>query len=641
MRRQAFEMVMQKKSLGEVLVEKGVISQEQFRQAREVQKSAPGDLGNIIQDLGFASERDVTSARAASINIPFYDFSRTPPDPAALRSVPEHIVRRYGLFPVMRDSSSTPNKLMVAVSDLQSSEPGIQDLRLVTRCQVKAVLATKSEIEEAINRAYSSQSAKPMNGNGAVAPGRGANGQISGLPDIIKTENSGVPAIPGAEAENTPAVMGANGVPAIPEGESALAKAIGLDLGSMTGDLLDSEDENSVEKMSEEAPIIRIAHALVQEAIRQKASDIHIEPGQKGVRIRYRIDGVLNEQMTVPKHIQNQLIARFKIMADLNIAERRVPQDGRIPIKHEGKDFDLRVSCCPTFFGEKIVMRILDKTSVLLGLNKLGFSPDVQTKLEEMVSQPNGMVLTTGPTGSGKTTTLYSILNKINSSEKNIITIEDPVEYQLAGVSQVQINKKAGLTFAAGLRSFLRQDPDIIMVGEMRDLETCQIAVEASLTGHLVLSTLHTNDAPSAVMRLADMGIENYLIAATVIGIMAQRLCRKICSNCKAPYQVPASELVRFGLVVENANQMVTLYRGSGCEECRHKGYKGRIGLYELLQMNEELAELVVRRAPVADLREAAKANGMKELREDGLIKILDGLTTPDEVMRVVFTAGF
>ena len=635
-------MVMQKKSLGEVLVEKSVISQEQFRQAREVQKSAPGDLGNIIQDLGFASEREVTRARAESIGIPFYDFSRDPADPAALRSVPEHIVRRYNLFPVKRDSTSQPNKLMVAVSDIQASEAGIQDLRLVTRCQVKPVLATKTDIDDAINRAYSAQSPKPLNGNGAAAPGRGSNGQISGLPDIIKNENSGVPAIPGAEPDGAAVAGGAaSGVPAVPEPESALAKAIGLDLGSMSGDLLDSEDENSVEKMSEEAPIIRIAHALVQEAIRQKASDIHIEPGQKGVRIRYRIDGVLNEQMTVPKHIQNQLIARFKIMADLNIAERRVPQDGRIPIKHEGKDFDLRVSCCPTFFGEKIVMRILDKTSVLLGLNKLGFSPDVQSRLEEMVSQPNGMVLTTGPTGSGKTTTLYSILNKINSSEKNIITIEDPVEYQLAGVSQVQINKKAGLTFAAGLRSFLRQDPDIIMVGEMRDLETCQIAVEASLTGHLVLSTLHTNDAPSAVMRLADMGIENYLIAATVIGIMAQRLCRKICSNCKAPYQVPASELVRFGLVVENANQMVTLYRGAGCEECRHKGYKGRIGLYELLQMNEEIAELVVRRAPVADLREAAKANGMKELREDGLIKILDGLTTPDEVMRVVFTAGF
>jgi type IV pilus assembly protein PilB len=251
------------------------------------------------------------------------------------------------------------------------------------------------------------------------------------------------------------------------------------------------------------------------------------------------------------------------------------------------------------------------------------------------------MLLTTGPTGSGKTTTLYSLLNRINSVEKNIITAEDPIEYDISGVAQVQMNKKAGLTFAVALRSFLRQDPDIIMVGEMRDLETAQIAVEASLTGHLVLSTLHTNDAPSAVMRLADMGIETYLIAATVIGIMAQRLCRKVCSNCKEPYKVPASELSRFGFVPNEPNEMVTLYRGSGCEECRYKGYKGRVGLYELMVMNEEIAELVVRRAPVADIREAAKANGMKELREDGLLKVLEGMTTPDEVMRVVFTAGF
>ena len=286
-------------------------------------------------------------------------------------------------------------------------------------------------------------------------------------------------------------------------------------------------------------------------------------------------------------------------------------------------------------------MRILDKTSVLLGLNKLGFTPEVQSKLEEIVAQPNGMFLTTGPTGSGKTTTLYSVLHKINSVEKNIITVEDPVEYQLAGVSQVQINKKAGLTFSTALRSFLRQDPDIIMVGEMRDLETAQIAVEASLTGHLVLSTLHTNDAPSAVMRLADMGIETYLIAATVQGIMAQRLCRKVCPNCKEPYRVPASFLTKFGYKQDDPNAQVTLYEGKGCEECRYKGYKGRIGLYELMTMNEEIAELVVRRAPVADIRDAAKANGMLELREDGLLKILEGMTTPDEVMRVVFTAGF
>jgi type IV pilus assembly protein PilB len=624
---------MQKKSFGEVLVEKGVISQEQLRQAREVQKTAPGDLANIIHDLGFASEREIASARAASLGLQFVDLTRTPVEPEAAKSVPEHIVKRYNILPIKKDSASTPNKLMVAVGDIQSSMAGIDDVRLVSRCQITPVLAAKTDIEEAIARVYNGAAASApvmppipgMNGSAKAAPAPKTRGNgIANPPAIIKDEpqTSATPAIP--EVEN-----------------SALANAIKVDLTAMQQSAEDEEDELDVEKMSEEAPIIRIAHAIVQEAIRQKASDIHIEPMQKGVRIRYRIDGVLNETMTVPKHIQNQLIARFKIMADLNIAERRVPQDGRIPIKTDGKDYDLRVSVCPTFYGEKIVMRILDKSSVLLGLNKLGFSPDVQSKLEELVTQPNGMLLTTGPTGSGKTTTLYSILNKINSAEKNIITVEDPVEYQLPGVSQVQINKKAGLTFASALRSFLRQDPDIIMVGEMRDLETCQIAVEASLTGHLVLSTLHTNDAPSAVMRLADMGIESYLIAATVIGIIAQRLCRKICTNCKQPYQIPASELSRFGFVSSDPNQMITLYRGAGCEECRHKGYKGRVGLYELLTMNEEIAELVVRRAPVADIRDAAKSNGMKELREDGLNKVLEGLTTPDEVMRVVFTAGF
>ncbi|MGO8672354.1 MAG: GspE/PulE family protein [Capsulimonadaceae bacterium] len=618
---------MQKKSLGEVLVERGVISQPQLQQAREAQKTAPQDLGNIIHDLGFASERDIASARAASLNLQFVDLTRHPIEPEATRAVPEHIVKRYNILPIKRDSTSTPNKLMVAVGDIQNSRAGLDDVRLVSRCQITPVLAAKSDIEDAINRYYS-----PAGSSAAV----GANGMKSARP-INQPRSNGL--------QNPPAVIKdeplVSATPAVPEQqENPLAKVITQDITQIQIDSGDDEDEVDVEKMSEEAPIIRIAHAIVQEAIRQKASDIHIEPMQKGVRIRYRIDGVLNETMTVPKHIQNQLIARFKIMADLNIAERRVPQDGRIPIKHEGKDFDLRVSVLPTFYGEKIVMRVLDKSSVLLGLNKLGFQPDVQQKLEELVGQPNGMILTTGPTGSGKTTTLYSILNKINSSEKNIITVEDPVEYQLPGVSQVNVNRKAGLTFGSALRSFLRQDPDIIMVGEMRDLETCQIAVEAALTGHLVLSTLHTNDAPSTVMRLADMGIESYLIAATVVGILAQRLCRKVCVNCKQPYQIPASELVRFGFVPQNANQMVTLYRGAGCEECRQKGYKGRLGLYELMVMNEEIREMVVRRAPVADIREGAKAGGMKELREDGLLKVLEGITTPDEVMRVVFTAG-
>jgi len=630
-----------KKSIGEVLVERGVITEEQHEQAREVQKSAPGDLGMIIQDLQFASERDVTSARAVTLGLQFVDLSKTPLDPAAIKAVPEHIAKRYNILPLKRDSTVTPNRLMVAIGDVKTGAVGLDDVKLVSRCKITSVLGTKSEIEEAIIRAYSGNMAAPgRSKSGPLSNGNGnGRGGQSDLPAIIKDANGQLPAIIRDREGVTDLTSGRSGDMAA-MGPSALQEAIKGELGEL-GAGGDEEDEGGLEKISEEAPIIRIAHAIMMQAIREKASDIHVEPGIKGVRIRYRIDGVLNETMTVPKHIQAALISRFKIMAELNIAERRVPQDGRIPVRHEGKDYDMRVSCLPTMFGEKIVMRILDKSSVLLGLNKLGFTPEVQAKLEELVAQPNGMFLTTGPTGSGKTTTLYSVLHKINSIEKNIITVEDPVEYQLAGVSQVQINKKAGLTFSTALRSFLRQDPDIIMVGEMRDLETAQIAVEASLTGHLVLSTLHTNDAPSAVMRLADMGIETYLIAATVQGIMAQRLCRKICSNCKEPYRVPASLLTKFGYTQEDPNAQVTLYEGKGCEECRYKGYKGRVGLYELMTMNEEIAELVVRRAPVADIREAAKANGMLELREDGLLKILEGMTTPDEVMRVVFTAGF
>ncbi|MGI4788661.1 MAG: GspE/PulE family protein [Janthinobacterium lividum] len=632
-------MVMQaKKSIGEVLVERGAITEGQLQQAREMQKVTPGDLGGIIQDLDMASEKDVTSARAETLGLQFLDLSKVSPEPAAIKSVPEHIAKRYNILPIKRDSTSTPNRLMVAIGDVKTGAVGLDDVKLVSRCKITSVLATKSEIEDAIIKAYSGSINAPGRTNG--------NGRDGGseLPAVIKGPDGQFPVIikeNGNATDLTQGRNGSNGQDMAMSNAGGLSDAIKNELGELGGAGLDEDDEGGLEKISEEAPIIRIAHAIMMQAIREKASDIHVEPGIKGVRIRYRIDGVLNETMTVPKHIQAALISRFKIMAELNIAERRVPQDGRIPVRHEGKDYDMRVSCLPTMFGEKIVMRILDKTSVLLGLNKLGFTPEVQAKLEEIVAQPQGMFLTTGPTGSGKTTTLYSVLHKINSVEKNIITVEDPVEYQLSGVSQVQINKKAGLTFAAAMRSFLRQDPDIIMVGEMRDLETAQIAIEASLTGHLVLSTLHTNDAPSAVMRLADMGIETYLVAATVQGIMAQRLCRKVCSNCKEPYRVPANFLSKFGYKPEDPNAQVTLYEGKGCEECRFKGYKGRVGLYELMTMNEEIAELVVRRAPVADIRDAAKANGMRELREDGLLKILEGMTTPDEVMRVVFTAGF
>ncbi len=594
-------MAIARKSMGDYLVEKGLITPEQLQQAREAQRQSRADLGKILIEQGLVSERDVAEARAQELNIPFVDLGKFAPEPSAVNLVPEHIARRHNVIPVKKDSAT--NTLIVAMADVNNPYAA-DDLRLVSRCTIKAALASATAIEDAINRAYGSQTqAAAQGGDQTPAPVSGPTA-VSRMSDLY------------AEIRENTAKIGSS------------------------GDMAVDEDEEAAVAMADEAPVIRVANALIQQAIKEDASDIHIEPQRRGVRIRYRVDGVLHETMTMPKYIQPPLISRFKIMAEMNIAERRVPQDGRIPITYQGKDYDLRVSCLPNAHGEKIVCRILDKSSVLIGLNKLGFSPETQAQLEELVSQPQGMVLSTGPTGSGKTTTQYSVLHKLNSVEVNILTIEDPIEYQLPGITQVQVNRKAGLTFSNALRSFLRQDPDIIMVGEMRDLETAEIAIESALTGHLVLSTLHTNDAPSAVIRMIDMGVEPYLISATVIGVLAQRLARKVCQNCKEPYEEEAAYLRRFGFKPENPDQKITLWRGRGCEQCRHTGYRGRLGIYSLLRMNDEIAELVVRRAPLADIRDAAKANGMLELREDGLLKVLEGITTPEEVRRVVFTAG-
>lgn len=586
-------MVSMRKDIGDLLLEAQVITQEQLGEAKDAQKAAPGDIGQIILDLGYANPKQVMQARARQLNIPFVDLTVQRIDPSAVNVVPEHVVRRHKVMPVLKQG----NRLTVAISDTQNIV-ALDDLRSVTRgLQIVPALALPDAIDEAINRHYKGGDDTSSNVPAQSAGGgESAASGLAGVKDAIESYKS--------------------------------------------SSLTDDDDPDAVAQVAEQAPIIRVASTVINQAIRLGASDIHIEPDRRQVRVRYRVDGVLHEEMTVPKYIQAPLISRFKIMADMNIAERRVPQDGRISVRYENKDFDLRVSCLPTVYGEKIVCRILDKSSVLIGLTRLGFSTETLARMEELIVQPNGMVLSTGPTGSGKTTTQYSVLHKINSVEKNIITIEDPVEYQLPGISQVQVHVKAGLTFGTALRSFLRQDPDIIMVGEMRDLETAEIAVEASLTGHLVLSTLHTNDAASAVIRMVDMGVEPYLISATVIGVLAQRLARKVCPNCKESYEIKATELRVLGYQAKDKDEMLTLWRGKGCETCRHTGLKGRLGIYELMTTNDEIAELIVRRAPLADIREAARANGMKMLREDGLQKVLDGITTPDEVRRVVFTAG-
>ena len=591
-------MAVARKELGDVLVSKGYITAEQLNEARKVQKSSPGDIGKIMIELEIANEKQVAEARAESMGLTFVDLTNQKMDASVAASIPEHVARRHKVVPLGKNGS----RIIVAVAN--PNDPlAIQDIRLSSGVQQIAIaLATEDDIMDAIDRLYK---ATPT-GDAAASPGMNPN-------------------------------MGGGAM----AGFGGLSADIRKDIASYGAkEEIADDDTESMAKLAEEAPIVRLAYSIIQLAIKDGASDIHIEPDRRGVRVRYRIDGVLHEVMPLPKYIDRPLTSRFKIMSDMNIAERRIPQDGRIGIILEKKDFDLRVSCLPTVHGEKLVMRILDKTSVLLGMHKLGFTAGLQAQIEELVSQPNGMFLCTGPTGSGKTTTQYAILHKLNSVEKNIITIEDPVEYQLPGISQVQVNKKAGLTFSSALRSFLRQDPDIIMVGEMRDLETGEIAIEASLTGHLVLSTLHTNDAPSTVIRMVDMGLEPYLISATVMGVLAQRLARRICQKCKTPYEVPGMELRKFGFRPKDPKEMVTLYRGEGCEACRHTGYKGRIGIHELMVLNDEVRELIVRRAPLADIREASKANGMNELREDGVNKVIEGLTTPDEVMRVVFTAG-
>lgn len=414
-----------------------------------------------------------------------------------------------------------------------------------------------------------------------------------------------------------------------------------LDQAVVTEEEATGEEEVSLDRLREmvdEAPVVKLVNVILDQAIREGASDVHIEPHRNGLHVRYRIDGVLHDLMSPPKNLKAALVSRIKIVANLDIAERRKPQDGRIHLKVDGRDIDLRVSTLPTMFGEKVVMRILDQSNALISLNRLGMASHTQAQWEELASKPYGMILVTGPTGSGKTTTLYATLSKINSLDKNIITVEDPVEYQLPRINQVQVNPKAGLTFATGLRSILRQDPDVIMVGEIRDRETAEIAVQAALTGHLVLSTLHTNDAPSAFTRLIDMGIEPFLITSSVIGVLAQRLARTICSKCKEAYRPPREAVRRLSEELADEEELV-LYRGAGCDACRQTGYKGRTGVYELLVVTDRIRELVVRRASASEIREAARSEGFRTMRDDGIRKVLEGVTTIEEILRVVYVA--
>jgi type IV pilus assembly protein PilB len=586
--------------IGKILLDQGKITQDQLKHALAMQKTTNEKLGRLLIDLNFVSERDILGAYAQQLNIPLFDPDTTTPDPAVARVIPENLVQRYNIVPLRRNGS----KLLVAMQD-PTNVFALDDLRLITGYEIEPLLATGDQISAL-------RQGEPI---------KGESDSSTLMSAVSNVTNAAGPTTGDDKGDKTGTSYDFSGM---------------LDAIRRPDEKGDADqDEGTGGEIADEAPIIRMVNVLIQNAIKEGASDIHVEPDRKHVRVRYRIDGVLYEMMTLPKFAHAPLLSRLKIMADMNIAERRIPQDGRIHIRHEKRDFDMRVNVLPTIYGEKCVMRVLDQGAVLIGLGRLGFLPEMMAELEELIHLPNGMVLVTGPTGSGKTTTLYSMLNQINSVEKNIVTVEDPVEYQLPGINQVTVNRKAGLGFPVAMRAFLRQDPDIIMVGEIRDLETAEIAIQASLTGHLVLSTLHTNDSPSTIVRLSDMGLEPFLISAAIVGVVAQRLGRKLCDRCKDPIAPPVEALLRLGMK-EDELESSTFFRPVGCDECSNRGYRGRVGIFELLTLSEELRELIVRRAALTEITQAAIAAGMTNLLRDGLDKAKQGVTTVEEVLRVV-----
>jgi type IV pilus assembly protein PilB len=559
--------------LGEILLQTGLITPAQLAQALAQQKVEGGRVGAILIKLGYLTEQQVVQALGEKFRIPFIDLDRHAIDAALLQLIPAEIAQKHLVFPVAR----TGTTLTLAMAD-PAGAFAVEDIRFMTGLKVELVVATESGVRRAIDRFYE-------------------------------------------DAESLQTVI-------------ASMKGVGTEVMDEPGDFDGTIGE--LKQAVEEAPVIKLVNLMLAEAIRRGASDIHAEPFAKTFRVRFRIDGVLYEVMSPPMHLKNAIISRLKIMAELDISERRLPQDGRLKVKFKGHEVDFRVSTLPTLFGEKVVMRLLDKSHLMLDMTKLGFEPQALAAFEEAIHAPYGMLLVTGPTGSGKTTTLYSALDRLNQLETNVMTAEDPVEFNLLGIIQVQIREAIGLTFAAALRAFLRQDPDVIMVGEIRDYETAEIAVKAALTGHLVLSTLHTNDAPSAVTRLLNMGIEPFLVASSVLIILAQRLLRRVCPQCKVPVEVPRENLVAIGLPEAEAAAL-TCYTGSGCEACSGTGYKGRMAIYEVLPLSPELRGLVLNGASALELKQAAVQQGMRTLRMSALTKLQEGITTVQEVVRVTF----
>jgi type IV pilus assembly protein PilB len=589
--------------IGELLLKEKRISAEQLQEALNYQRTNGGKLGANLVKLGYVKDEEITALLSKQYGVPSIALNQFEIDPAVIKLVPGETARKYQIVPLSRAGAT----LTIAMTD-PTNVFAMDDIKFMTGYNVEPVVASETAVLDSIDKYY---------------------GASTGAPE--KKPGSGGPVI----QQDAP-------------GESALevaAKQL-ADLPTMLGDtaadveVLEEMEEISAEMLArqgEEAPVIKLVNVVLMSAISKGASDIHIEPYEKEYRVRYRIDGILYNIMAPPLKMRDAITSRIKIMAKLDIAEKRLPQDGRIKIRFsdngQQKDIDFRVSCLPTLFGEKIVMRLLDKGKLMLDMTKLGFETESLKKLETQIMKPWGMVLVTGPTGSGKTNTLYSSIAKVNTSETNIMTAEDPVEFNLLGVNQVQVRENIGLNFAAALRSFLRQDPNIILVGEIRDFETAEIAVKAALTGHLVLSTLHTNDAPSTINRLMNMGIEPFLVASSLNLVCAQRLVRRICINCKIEDDVPPPALEQIGFQPDLAAK-VKPKKGSGCEKCNKTGYKGRVGLYEVMEITDELRELILVGASALELRRKAIEEGMITLRGSGLRKITEGVTTIEEVLR-------
>jgi type IV pilus assembly protein PilB len=556
--------------LGELLVREKMISLQQLQKAQDEAKRSGKRLGHALTQLGFVNDSDLTSFLARQYSLPSINLNEFEIDPDVLKLIPKDIARKHMVIPVNRAGAT----LIVAMCD-PSNIYAIDELKFLTQYNIEPVVASEASVEEAIQRYYEK------------------------APDIAEY---------------------------LPDFDE-----------DVEFEQEDAGDVNVVdlEKQSGEAPIIKLCNMILVAAIKKKASDIHIEPYEKEFRIRYRIDGVLYEEMKPPLKLRNAITSRVKIMASLDISERRLPQDGRIKLKiGKDKEMDFRVSVLPTLFGEKIVLRLLDKSNLQLDMTKLGFEEKPLSDFKKAISLPYGMVLVTGPTGSGKTTTLYSGLSELNKATRNISTAEDPVEFNLQGINQVQMHDDIGLNFATALRAFLRQDPNIIMVGEIRDFETAEIAVKAALTGHLVLSTLHTNDAPGTISRLLNMGVEPFLVTASVNLIVAQRLARKICPDCKEPLEKNEQALIDMGMKADDAAR-VNLMKGKGCKSCNSTGYKGRIALYEVMPFLDPLKELVLQGASTAELKAEMIRNGINTLRLAGIKKIIEGTTTPEEILRV------